>query len=187
MSYSNNRGRQKDNIIANHRIKHPEVRLIDEKGEQLGIVSIREAQLQARDAGKDLILIAEQAQPPVVKLIALDKYKYQLQQKEAADRKQARKQDLKEVRFSPFMGENDFQSRLNKVEDFLENGDKVRLSLMFKGRAITKKEFGYEMFGKIFETTQEYAKVEIEPKIIGKKLIAQLTPTGKKKVTKSQG
>jgi translation initiation factor IF-3 len=167
-------------VIANHRIRYPEVRVLDDHGEQLGIMSTKDALLMAQEAGKDLVLVTEQAKPPVTKIIELTKYKYQEQQKAAANRKNARRQDIKEVRFTPFMGQSDFEQRLRKVEAFLTKGDKVRLSLMFKGRAITKKEFGYEMFGKIIAATAEYSKVELEPKLLGKKLMAQLIPAGKK-------
>ncbi len=147
----------------------------------LGIMPTGEAQAKARDAGKDLVLITGGANPPVVKIIDLAKHRYQLQQKEADSRKKAKKQDLKEVRFTPFMGAADFESRFKKVRDFLEKGDKVRLSLMFKGRAITKKEFGYDQFDKVIEGTREIAELEIEPKLMGKKLMAQLMPAKKKK------
>ena len=77
------------------------------------------------------------------------------------------------------MGEGDFEARLNKVKKFLEKGDKVRLSLMFKGRAITKKEFGYELFDRVISETADTAVVELEPKMLGKKLMAQLMPSKK--------
>jgi len=162
---------------VNERIQFPEVRAISDIGEQLGVLSTREAIAKAREEGKDLVLVTASAVPPVAKIITLAKYKYQQQQKDADNRKKAKKQDLKEVRFTPFMGEGDFQSRLKKVVTFLTKGDKVRLSLQFKGRAILKKEFGYDMFTKVIQATEKIGKVEMEPKIMGKKLIAQLTPT----------
>jgi len=170
------RYKKSSKYIANNRIRFPKVRVIDAKGEQIGVMSNKDALDKARAADKDLVLITENAKPPVVKIIDLAKYKYQQQQREAAQRKNANKQDIKEVRFTPFMGDGDFESRLNKVVSFLEKNDKVRLSLMFKGRAITKKEFGYEMFDKVIEATKEIATVEMKPKMMGKKLIAQLTP-----------
>lgn len=169
-----------DGIVANHRIRFPEVRVLSDRGEQLGVMSIKEAQQRAFEADTDLVLVTEQAQPPVVKIIDLAKFKYQKQQKEAEGRKKAKKQDLKELRFTPFMGEADFEARLKKVVNFLEKGDKVRLSLQFKGRAITKKEFGYDMINGIITRTEELADVEIEPKLMGNKLIAQLMPSKKK-------
>lgn len=164
-------------VVANDRIRYKEVRVLTADGEQLGVMPTREAVEKARLAGQDLVLITENAKPPVTKIIEIAKYKYQQQQKEAENRKRAKKQDIKEVRFTPFMSDGDFNSRLKKVITFLERGDKVRLSLLFKGRAILKKEFGYDMFARVVEATTELATIEIEPKLMGKKLIAQLSPS----------
>lgn len=170
---------RKNRIAVNEYIRATEVRVLTEQREMLGIMTKEEALAKARAAEKDLVLINEKAQPPIVKIIDLAKYKYQEQQREAKNRKTAKSQDLKEVRFSPFMGEGDFIARLNKVKKFLEKGDKVRLSLMFKGRAITKKEFGYEVFTRVISETADIASVEVEPKMLGKKLMAQLMPSKK--------
>jgi translation initiation factor IF-3 len=173
--------RHDDHVIANHRIRFPEVRVLDEHGEFVGVMPSRDAQFRAQEAGKDLVLVTEKAQPPVVKIIDLAKFKYQQQQKEAEGRKKSRKQDIKGVRFSPFMGDNDFESRLKKTIGFLEKGDKVRLMLQFKGRAITKKEFGFDIITRVIEATAEISQVEIAPKLMGKQLMAQLTPVKKVK------
>lgn len=184
MRRKSNRSRPKREFItANHRIRFPEVRVLDENGGMLGVMSTREAQEQARMEDKDLVLVTEGSKPPVVKIIELSKYKYQLKQRRSEQRKSARKQELKEIRFTPFMGDGDFESRLKKVNTFLEKGDKVRLTLLFRGRQITKKEFGYVMFDKIIDRTSEIAEVEMQPKMLGRKLIAQLTPV--KKTTKA--
>jgi translation initiation factor IF-3 len=167
-------------ITANHHIRFPEVRVLTEHGEMLGVMPTSEALDKARIAEKDLVLVTEGAKPPVVKIIDLAKFKYQLQQKKSEGRKKAKNQDIKEVRFTPFMGEGDFVSRLNKVKKFLEKGDKVRLSLQFRGRAITKKQFGYDLFNRVFDETSEIATAEIQPKMMGKKLVAQLMPIKKK-------
>jgi translation initiation factor IF-3 len=174
------RGKRKEFIKANHHIRYPKVRVLTEKGDTIGIMSSAEALKKAQEAENDLVLVTDQAKPPVVKIIELSKYKYQLQQKQSANRKSARTQELKELRFSPFMAEGDFESRMKRVVEFLEDGDKVRLSLLFKGRQITKKEFGFELFDKIIERTKEIAIVEMEPKMMGRKLIAQLSPSGNK-------
>lgn len=160
----------------NERIQAQNVRVLNEYGEMIGVMSKSDALQKARDAEKDLILINDAQDPVIAKIIDLAKFKYQEQQKKAKSRKNAKSQDLKEVRFSPFMGEGDFESRLRKVTQFLKKGDKVRLSLLFKGRAITKKEFGYDTFNRVIEATQDIASVEMEPKLMGKKLIAQLMP-----------
>lgn len=172
---------QKVWVTANHQIRVPEVRVLSEHGEMIGVMSTQAALSQAQESGKDLVLLNEQAQPPVAKIIDISKYKYQIQQKEAESRKKAKAQDTKEIRFTPFMGEGDFESRLNKVINFLKDGDKVRLSLQFKGREITKKEFGYDMFKRVIEATDEYSTVESPPKMMGNKLMAQLMPAKKNK------
>lgn len=178
---NNNRSFGKKYYTINERIQSQELRVLNEFGEMIGVMSRSQALEKAREADKDLVLINDSVKPSIVKIIDLAKFKYQEQQKEAKSRKKAKAQDIKEVRFTPFIGEGDFESKLKKVKTFLEKGDKVRLSLMFKGRAITKKEFGYDSFDRIFEATTELAVVEMKPRLMGKKLIAQLMPTKSKK------
>jgi len=167
-------------ITVNLLIKAPEVRVLTERGEMIGVMSRDEALDKAREVDKDLVLINEKAKPPIAKIIDLAKYKYQEQQKKSQGRKKAKAQNIKEVRLTPFMSEGDFISRLNKITKFLKKGDKVRLTLLFKGRAITKKEFGFDLFDRVIKETSEYATVEVAPKMIGKKLMAQLMPISKK-------
>ncbi len=163
-------------IIANGRIRAGQVLVIDDVEGSLGVMSTGQAIKLAYSKDKDLVLINEKQNPPVAKIIELSKYKYQLKQKQSASRKKAKAQSIKEVRFTPFMSDGDFEAREKKVKQFLEEGKKVKLSLAFKGRQITKKEFGEEIFARIIKNTADIAQVEIKPKMIGKKLIAQLTP-----------
>lgn len=170
-------------VKANHQIKYPEVRVLTEYGDMVGVMPTREALIKAQQAEKDLVLVTENAKPPVVKIIDLAKFKYQQQQKKAEGRKKAKKQDLKEIRLSLFIGEGDFETRLRKIKKFLEKGDKVRINVEFRrGRQLTKKEFGYEMLDTIFKETEEIADIEIPPKMMGHKLMAQIMP--KKKIKK---
>ncbi len=171
---------QQPRITANNMIHVPELRVLTELGEMVGVMSTHDALQKARDEGKDLILITENAQPPIAKIIHIAKYRYQLQQKKAEGRKKSKAQEIKEIRLTPFIGESDFQTRLKKVLEFLKHGDKVRLTLEFKGRAITKQEFGREHFDRIFEATADLATIEIQPKMVGKKMIAQIMPAKKK-------
>lgn len=161
-------------------IRVPEVRVLTDHGEMLGVMPTSQAIQQARDEDKDLVLVTEKANPPIAKIIELAKYKYQLQQKQAESRKKARSQETKEVRLTPFMGEGDYQTRLKKIREFLIKGDKVRLSMEFRGRLITKREFGDEMFNRVFTATEDIAVVEIKPQMLGKKIMAQLMPAKKK-------
>ncbi|HPS40644.1 MAG TPA: translation initiation factor IF-3, partial [Candidatus Woesebacteria bacterium] len=101
--------------------------------------------------------------------------------KTADTRKKSKTQELKELRFTPFMGEADFEVRNRKVREFLEKGNKVKLTLTFKGRQIVRKDLGFEVIKRIFANNADVGKVSIEPKLIGKKILAQLDPIGKKK------
>ena len=168
-------------VKANHQIRFPEVRVLDERGEMVGVMATAQAQNLANNEGKDLVLVTEKAQPPIVKIIELAKFKYQQQQRDAENRKKAKGPELKEMQFSPFIGEGDLQTKLKRVLEFLNRGDKVRLTVDFKGgRQLTKKEFGYEVLEKIFTATADIATVETQPQFQGKKLIAQLMPVKKR-------
>jgi translation initiation factor IF-3 len=171
-------------VKANTNIRFPEVRVLTEHGEMVGIMSSREAFQQAMDAEKDLVLITDKAQPPIVKIIELSKFKYQLKKKEADNRKKSKIQDLKELRFSPVIGEGDYQTRLKQLKDFLTKGHKVKITLFFRGRQIAYKEAGYEVFARVIHDAEDVGKVEIEPRLIGKKLQAQLAPLGKEDKSK---
>jgi translation initiation factor IF-3 len=154
---------------------------MDEHGQSLGIMSRSAALNQAIAAQKDLVLITDKATPPVAKIIDLSKYKYQLSQKQSQDRKKANAQDIKEIRLTPFIGENDLQSKLNRITEFLKRGDKVRLSMEFRGRSITHKDLGVEVVNRVINQVADISTIEIEPKLIGKKLIAGLMPAKKGK------
>lgn len=168
-------------IKANHQIRFPEVRVLDERGEMLGIMPISQALTEAQTAGKDLVLVTEKAEPPITKIIDLAKYKYQVQQREAENRKKSKSQDLKEMHFSPFIGEGDFQTKLRRIVEFLTRGDKVRLTIEFRNpRQLAKKDFGYEILKNVFSATAEISTIELQPQFQGKKLVAQLMPSKKK-------
>lgn len=172
-------------VVANHMIRHPQVRVLDERGEMLGTMPTTQAMGMAREQDKDLVLVTDKSEVPIAKIIELSKFKYQQQQKMAEGRKKARSQDTKEVRFTPFIGENDLNAKISKVVGFLQKGHKAKLTLAFKGRQIASKELGYEVFEKIFAATSEIAETELPPKMIGNKLIAQLMP-GRKKTTETK-
>lgn len=168
--------RPETRIVANGRIQAAQVRVISDEGTLIGIMPTGEALRLAYGQDKDLVVVSANQTPPIAKIIEINKYKYQVQQKEAQSRKNAKAQELKEVRFTPFMSDGDYGSRLKKVIEFLEDGDKVRLSLAFKGRQITKQEFGQQRITRVITDTADIATVEIAPKMIGKKIMAQLMP-----------
>ena len=135
----------------------------------------------AEEQNKDVVLIAANANPPVAKLIEYSKHKYQQQQKKQEEKRATKKSDIKELRLSPFIADGDLQSRIDRVREFLEDGFKVRLHVRFKGRQITKKDFGQDVLNKIFEAVSDIGQIEIEPKMQGKMLSGQLMPLPKGK------
>lgn len=163
----------------NHQIQAKQVRLLRTDGTQIGVVSREEAISQAVAAGTDAVEIAPGADPPVVKLIDYKKFKYQLSKKEQAAKASAKKVDLKELRFTPFMAENDFQVRLNRGREFIGEGHKVRLNVKFVGRQLGHKEFGDQVMQKIFTALSDVATVDQAPKWLGKQYMATITPVKK--------
>lgn len=164
----------------NQQIRAAEVRLISDTGEQIGVVSKSQALQLADEQDKDVILIAPTAQPPVAKLIQYSKFKYQQQQKKQEEKRASKKSDIKELRLSPFIAEGDLDSRIERVREFLDDGFKVRLHVRFKGREITKKEFGQDVISRVISAVSDISAVEMEPKMQGKMMSAQIIPTGKK-------
>lgn len=167
-------------VVANRQIHFPQLRVMDETGTALGIMSLQEAQEKAWAQEKDLVLVTDKAEPPIAKIIELSKYKFKLSQKQADERKKNRIQDIKEIRLKPFIGENDLQAKLRKATDFIKHNDKVRLSMELRGRAITKQDLAHEVLNRFVSEMAEIAQVEVEPKLIGKKIQLQLMPKRKK-------
>lgn len=165
----------------NSRIQAKEVRLLREDGSQIGVVPLAEALSQAKTAGVDAVEIAPQALPPVVKLIDYKKFIYQLAKKEQAAKSTAKKVDLKELRLTPFMAENDFQTRMNRGREFLDGGNKVRITVKFVGRQLSHREFGDQMFTKAATVLGDISKVDQSPKWVGRQFIGTLGPVKKSK------
>lgn len=155
------------------------MRVVDEAGKQIGVLSRFEALAEAEAQGKDLVLVNPAAKPPVAKIIGFSKFKYQLQQKESESKKSSKNVDIKEIRFTPFIAEGDFNIRIKKAREFLTDGNKVKLNVKFTGRQITRREFGDKVIGKAIEQLQDVAQVERPPQLMGKMLIVQLQPKKK--------
>ncbi len=164
----------------NHQIQAKEVRLLREDGTQIGVVSVAEALNQAQTLGIDAVEIAPNAVPPVVKLIDYKKLLYQIAKKERKEKAAAKKVDLKEIRLTPFMAQNDYQTKLNRAKDFLSDGHKLRVTVKFVGRQLTRKEFGPQMMEKTFTDLSGLATLDQDPKWIGRQYVATLTPVKKK-------
>lgn len=135
----------------------------------------------ARQKGLDLVLVSPGANPPVAKLINFANFKYQQQKKDKAGRSRTKASELKEVRLTPFIAENDLNNRIKKIREFLEDGDRVKINVKFVGRQITRKEFGEDIAKEVIERLKDVALVDSEPKFQGKVLSATLKPIGKQK------
>lgn len=157
----------------NYQIAALQLRLLDEEGKQIGVVSKLEALQKAKELGIDVVEIAPNAIPPVAKLIDFKKFKYQEAKKEREARKSQKHVGVKEVRLRPFIGQHDFDTRLAQAKEFLSEGNQVKLTLTFKGREITRKEFGFAVIKRFIESL-ESVKVVREPKMLGRVLEAMV-------------
>ena len=162
--------------IINGDIRAKEVRLITETGDNIGVISTSQALQRAEDVNLDLVLISPNANPPVAKIIDYGKHRYQ-QQKKAKEMRQNQKiTQVKEIRLTPTIEEHDLMIKANNARKFLNAGDKVQVSLRFRGRMITHSEFGYEVINKLIAELDDVAKVESRPKMDGRRMIALLVP-----------
>ena len=166
----------KDDVRLNERIRVPNVRLIDEKGEQVGVVPTQEALRMARDRGLDLMEVAATANPPVCKICDFGKFKYEKKKKEAQARKNQVIVKVKEVQLRPNTDEHDLDYKIKNSHEFLLEGDKVKFTVMFRGREIAHTQPGYKMCYEIIEKLKEVGIVEAPPKLEGKKMIMILGP-----------
>ncbi|GBD41997.1 Translation initiation factor IF-3 [bacterium HR39] len=161
---------------VNEQIDAREVRLVDENGQMVGVVPLREALGRAREAGLDLVEVAPNATPPVCKIMDYGKFKYEQQKKAAAARKKQKQSELKEIKMRPTIDEADFQVKMRKVREFLEEGDKVKITMRFRGREVTHPEVAMKVMERVREDVAELAKVEQMPRLEGRQMIMVLAP-----------
>tara|TARA_Y100001933_G_scaffold198115_1_gene198872 strand:- start:1150 stop:1668 length:519 start_codon:yes stop_codon:yes gene_type:complete len=157
------------------------VRLIGADGEQVGIVSRDDALDAARRASLDLVLIAPEADPPVVKVMDYGKHLFELKKTKAAQRKKQKQIQIKEMKFRPGTEEGDYQVKLRNLKRFLEDGDKAKVSLRFRGREVVHPEIGLNLMNRIAGDLEEVGQVEAEPKFEGRQMIMVLAPSKKAK------
>ena len=143
----------------------------------IGVVSLEEALKSAREVGLDLVEISPNAEPPVCKILDFSRYKYDAKKKLHDAKKKQKKTHLKEMKFKVNIGQGDLDVKLRKIREFLESGDKVKISLWFKGREILHKEKGDELFNKIIANLESIAKIDSEPKMEGKQIIMVVSST----------
>ncbi|HLQ96158.1 MAG TPA: translation initiation factor IF-3 [Pseudogracilibacillus sp.] len=165
---------------VNETIRAKEVRLIDSNGDQLGVKSRNEALQIAQTRELDLVLVAPGAKPPVCRIMDYGKYRFEQQKKEKEARKKQRVINVKEVRFSPGIGEHDFNTKLKQAHKFLEKGDKVKASVRFRGRAITHKDLGREVLNRLADELKDVATVESKAKMEGRQMFMMLAPVSDK-------
>ncbi len=167
---------QREGPKANDQIRAREVQLIDESGTNLGVVGIDEALERAREAGLDLVEISPNADPPVCKILDLGKFKYQAQKKAAEARKKQKTVDVKEIKMRPNIDRHDYDVKMRNMRRFFEQGDKVKVTLRFRGREMAHQDLGYNLLQRVKAEVDELAKVELEPKLEGRQMVMVLAP-----------
>jgi translation initiation factor IF-3 len=177
----NKTNRHKKNPVGkfyriNQYIQAKEVRVVDESGKQIGVLPIFNAIQMAREQGKDLVEVASGAQPPVVKIIDFKKFKYLEAKKEKEEKKGQKGGELKEIMFTPFIAQNDFNTRIKRSREFLEENNKVKVRVRFTGRELGKKDFGFKLIERIIGELAENAVAEGETRSQGREIYLILAP-----------
>lgn len=161
--------------MINERVRDKEVRVIGQDGEQLGIMSSREAMKLAREADLDLVKIAPTAKPPVCKIIDYGKYRYEMARKEKEAKKKQRTMEIKEVRLSPNIDTNDLNTKANQARKFLSKGDKVKVTLRFRGREMAHVNYSKQILDNFIEKLEDIAVVDKKPKMEGRSMVMFLS------------
>jgi translation initiation factor IF-3 len=170
----------KEEHRLNERIRVPQVRLIDEKGNQVGVVDTREALQMARDRGLDLMEISPNSNPPVCKIADYGKFKYEKKKKEQEAKKKQVVIKVKEIQLRPQTDDHDREYKLRNVREFLQDGDKAKITMLFRGREVVYSEQGLRIMMELADSVKDLASIEAPPKLEGKKMIMILTPLPKK-------
>jgi translation initiation factor IF-3 len=171
--------RENDRARINHQITIPEVRLIDADGEQVGIVSTKEALRAAEESGLDLVEISPTAKPPVCRIMDYGKYLFEVSKKQAEAKKKQKQIQVKELKFRPTTEEGDYQVKLRNLIRFLEHGDKVKITLRFRGREVAHQDLGMKILERLQQDTAEFGVVEQQAKREGRQLLMVLSPKKK--------
>ena len=161
---------------SNNKITSPEVQVITNNGENLGIITISEAVSRAKEEGLDLIEIAPNAKPPVCKIMDMGKYKYDQQKKANKAKKKQKKIELKEIKLRPVTEVHDYTFKIKNAQKFISKGDKVKFTIKFRGRELQHTNLGNELMEKIKTDMQSIGKVELQPKFEGKQMIMVIQP-----------
>ena len=157
-------------------IQAEKVRVIDENGENLGVMYTREAIEQANELGLNLVEVSPGADPPVCKFLDVGKYRYEAQKKANAARKTQKTQQIKEIKMRPNIDDHDYDVKMRSVTKFLEEGDKVKMTLRFRGREMAHQELGMNLLKRVQDDTAEIAKIEAYPRLEGRQMLMVLAP-----------
>ncbi|NEU29860.1 translation initiation factor IF-3 [bacterium LRH843] len=167
-------------MLVNEGIRAREVRLIGANGDQIGVKSKQEALELAQNANLDLVCVAPNAKPPVCRIMDYGKFRYEQQKKDKEARKNQKVINVKEVRLSPTIEENDFTTKLRNARKFLEKGDKVKAAIRFRGRAITHSQIGKDVLERLAKECEDVAVIEARPKMEGRSMFLILAPKTEK-------
>src|SRR4051812_23844141 len=160
----------------NEFIQSPKVRVIDHEGENLGVMFTREAMEQAQSVGLDLVEVSPNADPPVAKFLDVGKYKYEAQKKANIARKSQKTQEIKEIKMRPNIDDHDYDTKMKAIHKFIGEGDKVKITLRFRGRELSHGQLGMILLKRVQEDTAEDAKVESYPRMEGRQMLMVLSP-----------
>lgn len=163
----------------NDEIRVPEVRLIGADGEQLGVVLVREALRLSEEAGFDLVEVSPEAKPPVCRIMDYGKFKFQMSKRKAAARKKQKQIQIKEIKLRPATEEADYQVKLRNIAKFLENGDKAKITIRFRGREMSHPELGTQLLQRMISDLGDACVVELNPKFEGRQIVMVLGPKKK--------
>jgi translation initiation factor IF-3 len=166
----------REDYRINEQIDVSEVRLIDDAGEMLGVVSLRDAQARADDLGLDLVEVSPTAQPPVCKILDYGKFKYEAQKKANAARKKQRVIEVKEIKMRPSIDDNDYNIKMRKIFSFLEEGDKVKVTMRFRGRELAHQDIAMRVLTRVRDQVGELAKIEQFPRMEGRQMVMVMAP-----------
>jgi translation initiation factor IF-3 len=166
----------KDGPRVNDQIESPKIRLVDGGGEMVGVVSLHEGLQRAYEAGLDLVEVSPNADPPVCKLLDLGKYKYELQKKANEARKKQKVIEIKEIKLRPGIDDHDYEVKRKAMVRFLEEGDKVKVTLRFRGREMVHQELGVALLDRVKSDLNELAKVEAHPRMEGRQMTMVMAP-----------
>ncbi len=167
---------QKEGPRINEEIRSREVQLIDNTGDNKGVVETQAALELAQAAGLDLVEIAPNSNPPVAKILDYGKYKYQAQKKAAEARKKQKVVEVKEIKLRPMIDDHDYDVKMRSMKRFFEEGDKVKVTLRFRGREMAHQELGTKLLNRVKDDVEPIAKVESEPRYEGRQMIMILAP-----------